>query len=66
MIYAQIKNQTIVNIIELADSNLLSLFYKNPLSGGTFDYVIRIDNLDTQPCIGWTYDGTNFYPPNGD
>jgi len=66
MIYAQIKNGFIMNIIYLLDTDILSLFYTDPLTNDIFDYVIRIDNLDPQPCIGWTYDGENFYPPNGD
>lgn len=58
MIYAQIKDNVIKNRIRLDDSNLESLF----LNG--FDYLIRIDELEVQPDIGWFYDGQSFTQPS--
>jgi hypothetical protein len=57
LIYAQILSGSVQNIIVLNDSSLLSLF-----SAG-FDYLIRIDNLDPIPQMGWLYDGSSFSPP---
>lgn len=57
MIYAQITDNVIQNTIVLDDSGLLSLFTQG------FDMCMRIDNLDPQPGIGWSYDGRNFNPP---
>jgi hypothetical protein len=60
MTYAQVSAGYIVNVIELDDPSILSLFYTNPLGGPNFDFVLRIDNLtfNGQPCvpqIGWSY-----------
>lgn len=57
MIYAQILNGIIQNIIVLDDPNISSLFSQG------FDYFIRIDNLSPTPQIGWLYDGNNFSSP---
>lgn len=57
MVYAQIKNSKVENLIIIEDSSLLSLF----LNG--FDYIIRVDNLNPQPGPGWSYDGVNFSAP---
>lgn len=59
MIYAQILNGIIVNIIQLEDSSLVSLFSQG------YDSCIQIDNLTPIPAIGWYYDipSTSFYSP---
>jgi hypothetical protein len=59
MIYGQILNNIVLNIIELDDSTLIPLFTEG------YDYCIEIDALSTIPNIGWYYDisSTTFYPP---
>lgn len=57
MVYAQIKDGIIKNTIVLDDMSLLNVF----LDG--FDYLLRVDDLDPQPSIGWSYDGSNYAPP---
>lgn len=59
MVYAQILNGIIVNIIELDDSSLVSLFAQG------YDSCLEIDQLSTIPSIGWFYDtiSGNFFPP---
>lgn len=57
MIYAQILNGLILNVIELDDSTLVSEFTNG------FDFCIQIDTLSPVPAIGWKYDGTSFYSP---
>jgi hypothetical protein len=54
MIYAQIKNNIVVNTIILQDENLLPTF----LVG--FDALIRIDLLENQPSIGASYENGIF------
>lgn len=54
MLYAQILNGVVQNIIVLDDASLIPTF-----STG-FDYLVRIDNLDLQPNIGSLYDGKDF------
>lgn len=54
MLYAQIKNGKVTNIIKLNDSNLVNIFTTN------FDYCIRIDQLNPIPNINWLYDGNTF------
>lgn len=57
MQFAQIKNNLIENVIALNDLSLLPLF-----SIG-YDLVIRIDELNPVPGIGWSYDGMDFTAP---
>lgn len=59
MIYAQVLNNVIVNILQLDDSSLVSVF-----SVG-FDECLQIDTISPMPQIGWIYDvpSTTFYPP---
>lgn len=57
MIYAQIKDGVIVNNIVVDENTPMELF------SAEFDYFLRIDNLASNPGIGWTYDGENFIPP---
>lgn len=63
MIFAQIKNNMIVNTIVINDVSLVPVFTTG------FDYCIEISSLNTSdplviiPSIGWTYDGTTFTPP---
>ena len=59
LIWAQILNGVVVNIIVLNDTTLIPIFTQG------FDYLIEIDQLTPQPGIGWTYDGTNFTQPSG-
>lgn len=58
MVFAQINNNTIINIISLIDSSLIPFFSEG------FDYFIQIDNIIPQPLIGWSFDGQNFTNPN--
>lgn len=58
VIYAQIKNNVILNSIVLNDPSLVGIF-----SNG-FDSLVQIDQLNPQPSIGWSYDGKNFSPPS--
>lgn len=58
MIFAQIKDSLIKNIIVIEDPTIENHF----LDG--FDLLIRIDNLSPVPGIGWEYDGSNFNPPS--
>ena len=53
MVYAQIKNNVIVNVIVLDDPTLVSIFTDG------FDYCVRIDNLTPVPIIGDTYNPSN-------
>lgn len=54
MIYAQILNGKIENIIVLDDVSLVPHFKEG------FDDLVRIDNLVPVPVIGASYDGVNF------
>ena len=55
MIYAQIQNGLVMNVILLDDPSILSLFMINPVDGTQFDFVVRIDQLSPVPQIGWSY-----------
>lgn len=57
---AMIDSGVVINCI-IADSLLTvgDIVYDLP-----FDTVVRIDQLDPKPSIGWTYDGNNFAPPS--
>lgn len=57
MLFAQINDNVIQNIIVLDNSSMSSIF-----SAG-FQYFIQVDILNPQPDVGWTYDGTTFSPP---
>ena len=50
MIYAQILNGFVRNVIVLNDPTLQSVFVNG------FDYLVRIDNLTPTPQIMWAYD----------
>lgn len=54
MIYAQISNGLVANIIQVDDVSVVPLFTDG------YDACIRIDNITPQPCIGWSYDGNIF------
>jgi hypothetical protein len=56
MIYALIKNSLVVNIIS-GNQDFISKI------SSRFDFVVRIDELETKPGIGWSYDGVNFTIP---
>lgn len=57
MVYAQIKNNRIMNTIVVDETTPLELFAAN------FDYFIRVDDISPQPSIGWQYDGSIFTSP---
>lgn len=57
MIFAQVKNNIIVNIIELEDESLAHLFKQDN------DFVVRIDTLDPIPGIGWVFDNITWHRP---
>lgn len=57
MIYAQIKNGLINNVIEANENTPLDLFSEG------YDHLIRIDNLSPVPGINWSYDGNIFTAP---
>lgn len=58
MLYAQIKDQKIINIIILNDEELLDQFSEG------FDFCLRIDELETIPQIDWNYEDEVFSPPS--
>lgn len=53
MVYAQIKNNIIVNTIILDDTSLTSVF------AAGYDYFIQISTSPGSPAIGWSYNSTN-------
>ena len=55
IIFAIINNNLIENVI-VCDQT-----FADAISGN--QYVVRIDELDPVPAIGWSYDGTDFAPP---
>lgn len=57
MIHAQIKNNVVINTIVTDENTPLELFSKG------FDYLIRVDQMDPRPGIGWAYDGAIFTAP---
>lgn len=59
MIFAQVLNNQIQNVIDLEDASLLPLFQDG------FDSLVQIDTLDPQPGIGWIFDNINWNPPPG-
>ena len=63
MIYAQIKNNVIVNTIDLDNASLLSLFQTDQ-NGNPYDSVLQVDGILPQPGIGWTFNNVNWNPPN--
>lgn len=62
MNYALIKNGSVVNII-IATSDFIQSYKDSltDLNGNPIDSMIDVTNLYV--CIGFTYDGENFYPP---
>jgi hypothetical protein len=59
MVYAQIKDGIIKNMIVLEDESIKHLFSEG------FDHFVRVDELNPVPCIGWAYDGVFFTKPEG-
>lgn len=57
MIYAQIKDSIIENVIIIDDESLLSLFSEG------YDDLVQIDDVNPRPGPGWSYDGEDFAPP---
>lgn len=60
MVFAQIKDGIVKNIIVLDDLSLEDLFSEG------FDFFIRIDEMEIQPGVHWIYDGIEFMPPVDD
>ena len=63
MIYAQIKDGLVRNVIVLDDPSIVDLFYVSPLDGSRFDVVERIDHLTPVPQIGWEYQQGHYVNP---
>lgn len=57
MVYAQIKDGIVKNVIVLHDVNLISLFTIG------YDQLVLIDAVSPKPGPSWTYDGNNFSAP---
>ena len=59
MTYAQVKNGIVQNriVVEEDSESNIKLFLEG------YDHCVRIDNLNPQPDIGWSYDGALFSPP---
>jgi hypothetical protein len=57
MVFAQINNDYVKNVIVLDDESMASDF-----SAG-FQAFVRIDLLDPMPGINWNWDGVNFSRP---
>lgn len=56
MVFACVKNGIVENTI-VADQNFADSI------AAQYDFVIRVDNLNPQPGIGWTYIDGEFSPP---
>jgi hypothetical protein len=56
MIYALVKNGVIENTI-VADESFVSLIQPD------WDFVLRIDQMENQPAIGWGYADGVFSEP---
>lgn len=63
MIYAQIKNEIVVNTIILDDAALLPLFQNDPMTGEPYDLMLQIDMVYPRPGIGWIFNGLTFIAP---
>ena len=63
MIFAQMKDNIIINTIIINDLNIIDLFGSNPVTGEQYDDVLQINGTYPQPGIGWSFDGIQFYPP---
>lgn len=51
-------------VLDISDAANLITFAIYLLTGQTCQYVVRVDNLNPIPDIGWSYDGTTFTPPS--
>lgn len=61
MIYAQIKDNIIINIIVLDDIELIPLFSKD------YDHFIEVYAIPGNPGIGWVYNPeSNSFLPSTD
>lgn len=60
MIHAQILNGIVKNIIVTDENTPMDLFEAE------CDVIVRIDELESMPNIGWTFDGEEFAPPAGE
>lgn len=63
MIFAQIKDNVIINTIVLEDYSLLKYFKNDPITGEPFDWIAQVDATYPQPGVGWAFDGVKFNPP---
>lgn len=57
MVYAQIKDSIVTNIIIIDDESLVSLFSEG------YDSIVQIDEITPTPGPNWSYDGENFAAP---
>lgn len=57
MVFAQIKDSVVVNTLVLGDG-----VDQEPFLSG-YDHLVRIDELNPRPGVGFTYDGANFSAP---
>lgn len=60
MIFAQVLNGTVQNVILLNDASLIPLFSKG------YDSFIDVTNIPQYPSPGDSYDGKNFTPAKVD
>lgn len=56
MIYALIKSGIVENTI-IADEGFIAMI------ASEWDHCVRVDEMDPQPGIGWSYDGSVFTAP---
>lgn len=62
MVYAQVRNNVIINTLELDDASLLHLFQTDQ-NGNLYDSLVQLDSIVPQPGIGWTFNNVNWNPP---
>lgn len=60
MLYAQIKDSQVVNIVVADNEEIL------PLLKEGFDFLIRVDEMSPAIKIGGLYDGNSFSEPPPD
>lgn len=63
MVFAQIKDQLVVNTIIIDDESMIDLFSNDPVTEQPYDLILRIDYIYPRPGIGWVFDGIIFIPP---
>lgn len=58
MIYAQIKNNKVVNTIVIDEDTDIDLFAEG------YDYFLPIDDANPRPSVGWSYNDGHYAPPS--